>query len=188
MTAAPPTGPSTNVPHPGRCSTEGAAHGILGYQLAQASIVTSKVFEQVAARQAPDARLRPVEFTLLALLLGNPDVTARQLSRALAITPPNLVGRLEHLQSRGLIDRRRSEQDGRAQHIRLTAPGRKLVQHYAALLQDGEQAAMADAEHRRARDAGRTAAQGGTGAALRLRPPPGETTPPTSRALAYSRW
>ncbi len=122
--------------------TEGAAHGIVGYQMAQASIVTSKVFDQVAARQAPDARLRPVEFTLLALLLGNPDVTARQLSRALAITPPNLVGRLEQLQSRGLIDRRRSEHDGRAQHIRLTAPGRKLVQRYAAQLHDGEQAAL----------------------------------------------
>ncbi len=122
---------------------EGPAHRIVGYQLAQASIVTSKVFEQVAAQHAADARLRPVEFTLLALVLDNPDVTARQLSRALAITPPNLVGRLEQMQSRGFIDRKRSEHDGRAQSIRLTPAGRKLVQRYAGLLDEGEQAALA---------------------------------------------
>lgn len=122
---------------------EGPAHGIVGYQLAQATIVTSKVFDLVTAQQAQDARLRPVEFTLLALVLDNPDVNARQLSRALAITPPNLVGRLEQLQARGFIERRRSERDGRAQHIRLTPAGRKLVQRYAAMLVEREQLALA---------------------------------------------
>ena len=122
---------------------EGPAHGIVGYQLAQATIVTSKVFDQVTALQADNARLRPVEFTLLALVFDNPDVNARQLSRALAITPPNLVGRLEQLQSRGFIERRRSEEDGRAQHIRLTPMGRKLMQRYASMLAEREQIALA---------------------------------------------
>jgi DNA-binding MarR family transcriptional regulator len=122
---------------------EGPAHDIVGYQLAQATIVTSKVFDQVTTLQAQGARLRPVEFTLLALVLDNPDVNARQLSRALAITPPNLVGRLEQLQARGFIERRRSERDGRAQHIRLTAAGRKLVLRYAAMLVERERLALA---------------------------------------------
>jgi DNA-binding MarR family transcriptional regulator len=140
----------TTIPRPTRAArtpqallTEGPVHGIVGYQLAQATIVTSKVFDQVAARQPDDARLRPVEFTLLALVLDNPDVNARQLSRALAITPPNLVGRLEQLQSRGFIERRRSEHDGRAQHIRLTTAGRKLMKRYAAMLVEREQLALA---------------------------------------------
>ena len=61
----------------------------------------------------------------------------------LSITPPNLVGRLEQLQSRGFIERRRSEEDGRAQHIRLTPMGRKLMQRYASMLAEREQIALA---------------------------------------------
>jgi DNA-binding MarR family transcriptional regulator len=75
--------------------------------------------------------------------MDNPDVNARQLARALAITPPNLVGRLEAMQSSGFIERRRSEQDGRAQHIRLTSAGRRLVQRYAAALASREAQALA---------------------------------------------
>ncbi len=144
--AAPPmpiTRPTRAVRTPQALLAEGAAHALVGYQLAQATVVASQVFDAVASQQPDGARLRPVEFTLLALVSDNPDVTARQLSQALAITPPNLVGRLEQRQSRGLIARKRSEQDGRAQHIRMTPSGRKLVQHYAALLHAGEQEALA---------------------------------------------
>ena len=74
---------------------EGPLARILGYQLAQATVVTQRVF---LSQVGSTFELRPVEFTLLALVLDNPDVNARQLSRALAITPPNLVGRLEQLE------------------------------------------------------------------------------------------
>lgn len=104
--------------------TESPMHGIVGYQIAQAAIVTDQVFETQVARTAD---LRKVEFTILALVQGNPGVTARQLARALAVTPPNIAVWLERLASRGLVHRERSAQDARVQHIRCTAAGARLV-------------------------------------------------------------
>ena len=119
--------------------SEGPVHGIVGYQLAQAAIVTDQVFDE----QAGDSGLRRVEFTLLALVQANPDVTARQLSRALAVTPPNIALWLERLEQRALVARARSERDARVQHIRLTRAGAALVQGTTQRLLAGERDALA---------------------------------------------
>lgn len=104
--------------------SEAPMHGIVGYQIAQAGIVTDAIFEQQVGRPG---ELRKVEFTILALVQGNPDVTARQLARALAVTPPNIAIWLERLASRGLVARQRSTSDARVQHIRCTPEGARLV-------------------------------------------------------------
>lgn len=114
-------------------------HGILGYQLAQATIVTRQVFEE---RVGVDG-LREVEFTLLALVDGNPGVSARQLARALAVTPPNIAVWVERLASRGLIEREKSASDARVQHLRATPEGASLVAQSVQRLKEGEQAALA---------------------------------------------
>jgi DNA-binding MarR family transcriptional regulator len=104
---------------------EGRLHDLVGYQLAQASIVTNRVFDEQAA--ALDG-LRRVEFTILALVHGNPDVTARQLARALAVTPPNIAVWIDRLEQQGWVQRTRSQADARVQHIRLTRAGQALVE------------------------------------------------------------
>ena len=119
---------------------EGAVHAIVGYQLAQASIVTNQVFEDLAGR---DGGLHRVEFTILALVQANPGVTARSLARALAVTPPNIAVWIDRLESRQFVQRNRSDSDGRVQHIHLTKPGAALVQQCTQRLLDGEQAALA---------------------------------------------
>jgi DNA-binding MarR family transcriptional regulator len=119
---------------------EGVAHGLVGYQLAQAKIVTDQVFDNCAGRGGD---LRRVEFTVLALVQDNPDVSARQLARALAVTPPNIAVWLERLEQRGLVARTRSERDARVQHVRITRAGAALVQRSAQALVEGEQAALA---------------------------------------------
>jgi DNA-binding MarR family transcriptional regulator len=119
---------------------EAGVHGIVGYQLAQATIVTDQVFDERLGRQGV---LRRVEFTILALVQGNPDVTARQLARALAVTPPNIAIWIDKLESRGLIARTRSDSDARMQYIRLTSRGAELVERAVQLLIEGEQAALA---------------------------------------------
>jgi DNA-binding MarR family transcriptional regulator len=119
---------------------EASIHDIVGYQLAQATIVTDQVFDE---RVGSLGELRRVEFTILALVRGNPDVTARQLARALAVTPPNIAIWIDKLESRGLIARRRSESDARMQHIRLTRSGAALVDRSVQQLIAGEQAALA---------------------------------------------
>jgi DNA-binding MarR family transcriptional regulator len=120
--------------------TEAGLHGVIGYQLAQASIVTTQVFDSAVGTKS---RLRPVEYTMLALIHANPDVTARQLARGLAVTPPNIAVWIERLQSRGLVLRSRSETDARLQHIRVSAAGAKLVREATKRLQEGEAAMLA---------------------------------------------
>lgn len=119
--------------------SEGGAHAIVGYQLAQAAIVTNQVFDERVGRGG----LRRVEFTILALVQGNPDVTARQLARALAVTPPNIAIWLDKLESRGLVARERSTSDARMQHVRLTGRGKALVERSAQSLLEGEGEALA---------------------------------------------
>lgn len=119
--------------------TEGCVHPIVGYQLAQATVATTQVFMQQVGRPL---KLRPVEFTILALVRDNPDATARQIARALAMTPPNIAVWLEKLESRGLVTRTRSERDARMQHIRATSSGAALATKAAARLVEGERAAL----------------------------------------------
>lgn len=119
---------------------EGGLHGLVGYQLAQATIVTTLAFN--AAISGVGA-LRPVEYTVLALVDGNPDVTARQLARGLALSPPNITVWLDRLESRGLVVRSRSAADARMQHIRTTAAGAKLVAQATARLLESERQALA---------------------------------------------
>jgi DNA-binding MarR family transcriptional regulator len=120
--------------------TEAGLRGVIGYQLAQASIVTTQVFDGVVGGTSG---LRPVEYTMLALIHANPDVTARQLARGLAVTPPNIAVWIERLQSRGLVLRSRSQTDARLQHIRVSAAGAKLVREATKRLLAGEAAALA---------------------------------------------
>ena len=120
--------------------SEGAMHAIVGYPLAQATIVTDQVFD---ARAGAGAGLRRVEFTLLALVQANPGVTARQVARALAVTPPNVAVWLDRLESRGLVARTRSQSDARMQHITLTRAGGVLVDRSMQQLVEGEAAALA---------------------------------------------
>jgi DNA-binding MarR family transcriptional regulator len=120
--------------------TEAGLHGVVGYQLAQASIVTTQVFDGAVGVKS---QLRPVEYTMLALIHANPDVTARQLARGLAVTPPNITVWIERLLSRGLVLRSRSETDARLQHIRVSAEGAKLAREATKRLLEGEALALA---------------------------------------------
>jgi DNA-binding MarR family transcriptional regulator len=119
---------------------EADLHGVLGYQLAQASIVTSEVFVDAVGRPCD---MRPVEYTVLALIDANPGLTARQLARALAVTPPNIAAWLERLEARHLIARRRSDSDARVQHLQATAAGHTLAANCTQRLLRAEQTAMA---------------------------------------------
>jgi DNA-binding MarR family transcriptional regulator len=119
---------------------EAGLHGVVGYQLAQATIVTTQVFN---AEVGATGKLRPVEYTVLALVHANPGVTARQLAKGLAVTPPNIAVWIDRLQSRGLVARSRSDADARMQHIRVTRAGAALAGRATQRLLDGEAAALA---------------------------------------------
>jgi len=121
--------------------SEGQLRNIVGYQLAQATLATNQVFETQVGQAE---QLRRVEFTLLALIDANPGVTARQLARALAVTPPNVAVMLDRLDGHGLVLRERGTADARMQHLSLTPAGRALVHRASLALQAGEAASLSD--------------------------------------------
>ena len=71
--------------------------------------------------------LRIVDFSILSIIFHNPGITSKQLCGALNLLPPNLVGKIGALESRGLLARQPHPQDGRALGLHLTAEGQALM-------------------------------------------------------------
>jgi DNA-binding MarR family transcriptional regulator len=118
---------------------EARLHRILGYQLAQAAIVTYAVFGRVVGTPLD---LRPVEYTILALVSENPGVSPVQLSKALAVTKANITTWIDKLEQRGLAKREQNTSDRRGQHLRATERGTVLAKKATRLLVEGERQAF----------------------------------------------
>lgn len=96
---------------------------LLGYNIAQADIPIKKAF----IKYLGPLGVRPVEYTVLTLVMSNENVTQKQLSQALSVSAPNMTILLDRLEERGLIRRTRSETDRRMQIIGLTDAGLDLM-------------------------------------------------------------
>jgi DNA-binding MarR family transcriptional regulator len=96
---------------------------LLGYNARRAALAVIEVFmERMSVYD-----MRPVDFSVMSLVTHNPGITSRQLCTALGILPPNLVGMVNALEKRGLIERHPHPRDGRAMGLHLTAAGLKLM-------------------------------------------------------------
>ena len=113
---------------------------VLGYQLACASVLTTAVFARAVGGSLD---LRPVEYTILALLHENPELTPARLARSLAVTAPNITAWLIRLEQRGLLKRSTSPSDRRVQLLGLTAAGKRAAREGTQRLVDAEAAALA---------------------------------------------
>lgn len=102
----------------------GFAGHLLGYLLALAEVNTRRVFQR---RVGEPFELRPVEFTLLAILQANGCASAKQIGAALRLPAPHVTTLVDRLAERGLVDRGRDPTDGRAVRIGLTGPGAALA-------------------------------------------------------------
>lgn len=116
-TKAKPTGASAGL-------DQSCLQHVLGYQLAQAEIPTTKIFARSIGKPL---ELRPVEFTILLLLAHNRDVTQKQLAQTLAVAAPGMTVLLDRLAARGLVARERNAGDRRSQFVRLTEEGEALA-------------------------------------------------------------
>ncbi len=72
--------------------------------------------------------LRPVDFSVMSLIIHNPGITSRQLCTTLGLLPPNLVGMINALERRKLIERRPHPNDGRAMGLHPSDAARSLMQ------------------------------------------------------------
>ena len=96
---------------------------LMGYNARRAALSIIEVFLE---RLAPYG-LKPVDFSVMSTICHNPGVTSRQLCNALNLLPPNLVGLIQSLESRGLIERKPHPHDGRAVGLHATAKGHALM-------------------------------------------------------------
>ena len=112
---------------------------VFGYQLAQAGVVTDRVFELAVGRPMGLHRL---EFTILMLLRDNPGCTAVRLAKALNVSTPNMALWLERVDKKGWIERIQSAADRRANHLRLTSGGEQVAGQALAAVQSAELSAL----------------------------------------------
>jgi DNA-binding MarR family transcriptional regulator len=115
--------PATELTPQGQLE-EGGIHDLLGYQLAQASILTTEAFQSAVGKPLD---MRKVEFTILQLVQQNAPVTATKVAKALAVTTPGVTIWLDRLEERGLLVRERGDVDRRTQNLSITRKGQALV-------------------------------------------------------------
>ncbi len=96
---------------------------LLGYNARRAALSIISVFLERLAVYG----LKPVDFSVMSVIHHNPGVTSRQLCASLNILPPNLVGLIQSLESRGLIERKPHPTDGRAVGLHPTEKGVSLM-------------------------------------------------------------
>lgn len=96
---------------------------LMGYNARRAALVIIDEF----MKQMAVFGLRPVDFSVLSLITHNAGITSRQLCTTLGLLPPNLVGMINALEKRALIQRRPHPSDGRAMGLHLSTKGQKLM-------------------------------------------------------------
>jgi DNA-binding MarR family transcriptional regulator len=97
---------------------------LIGYNARRAALaVIAQFLERMAVYD-----LKPVDFSVMSVVVHNPGVTSRQLCAALNILPPNLVGLVQSLESRGLLERLPHPHDGRAMGLHPTDTGLELME------------------------------------------------------------
>lgn len=96
---------------------------LMGYNARRAAL---SIIELFLERMAPYG-LKPVDFSVMSTIQHNPGVTSRQLCATLNLLPPNLVGLIQSLEARGLIERKPHPHDGRAVGLHATAKGQALM-------------------------------------------------------------
>jgi Transcriptional regulators len=108
----------------------------------------------ITLRREIEQMLRPTglthtQWSALGVILHYPGITPSQLEQILMIERPSVTSLMNGLESRGLIVRRSSPEDGRSKQIFLTDAGKKLAeetQHFAVVLEERVKRGMTEDE------------------------------------------
>lgn len=116
--------------------THGSQADAEAYQLGvfQALRRLQQAAEVHAKRLSRYGGLTPLQQLILQVLDVRKELTASQLAGFVSLSPASLSGVLERLEGRGLIGRRRDQQDRRKQWLRLEAAGLDAVKNAPSLL------------------------------------------------------
>lgn len=96
---------------------------IVGYMLRRAQLAVFQDFIESFSK----LKLRPAEFSVLAIIARQPGLKQSEIAERLGIKRANFVSLMDGLEQRGLAERRKSERDKRSHALHLTEPGRQFV-------------------------------------------------------------
>lgn len=131
--------PPTEVTPAGKL-LEAELKAVIGYQMAQASVVLDRIFQNTVGTQKA---LHRVEYTILMLVRANPGCTASSLAKALDVSTPNMALWLERVTAKELLERTPSAADRRSNHLRLTPRGEETARGATQAILAAEQASLA---------------------------------------------
>lgn len=100
---------------------------IIGYKLRRAQLSVFQDFLQTFARM----KLRPAEFSVLALIADRPGQKQGEIAAQLGIKRANFVALMDNLEKRGLAERRKGHIDRRSHSLHLTPEGRRFADRMA---------------------------------------------------------
>ena len=96
---------------------------IIGYKLRRSQLYVFHDFIQSFAK----LKLRPAEFSVLALIARTPGLKQSEVAEALGIKRANFVALMDGLEARGLASRRKGDIDKRSHALHLTAEGERFL-------------------------------------------------------------
>lgn len=111
-----------------------------------ASFLLAQLGDHAATKFAE--RLEPLGFApyhagIFRILAQNPGVSQQDLANTLSMHASRLVGILDELQQRGLLERRPSERDRRLHALHLTSEGERALRRIGEAAREHHQALMA---------------------------------------------
>ncbi len=107
---------------------------ILDHKLRRAQLL---VFQDFAATFSK-LRLRPAEFSVLAMIAKHPGQKQTTIAEGLGIKRANFVALMDSLERRGLAERRKGEHDRRSHSLHLTEEGTRFVEGMTQLWSEHE--------------------------------------------------
>lgn len=112
-----------------------AMGAIVGYKLRRAQLLVFQDFIESFSKM----KLRPAEFSVLALIARTPGQKQTEIAEQLGIKRANFVALMDGLERRGLAERRKAEGDKRSHSLHLTPEGQRFVSRMATVWSTHEQ-------------------------------------------------
>ncbi|MEO3384865.1 MarR family winged helix-turn-helix transcriptional regulator [Mesorhizobium sp. CAU 1741] len=131
----------TGVARPGQDAVSVVAQGIptmneiIGYKLRRAQLFVFQDFIESFSKM----KLRPAEFSVLALIARTPGQKQTEIAGQLGIKRANFVALMDGLERRGLAERRKAVGDKRSHSLHLTPEGVRFAQKMSAVWAAHEQ-------------------------------------------------
>ncbi|WP_157016370.1 MarR family winged helix-turn-helix transcriptional regulator [Mesorhizobium xinjiangense] len=127
----PITGPKTGA---AKDAGVPALGDIIGYKLRRAQLMVFQDFIESFSQ----LKLRPAEFSVLAIIATQPGLKQSEIAGMLGIKRANFVALMDGLEKRGLAERRKADGDRRSHSLHLTAEGARFVKKMSAVWQGHE--------------------------------------------------